>query len=274
MKKYIIFILLLLFITGCEANYSIVITNEGGKESLTLKNNYQDSDLEKKFFETNQSVYYYSGYDAFSEEPKSIKEYYQKTKDSTTNTIEIKYDFPSDNYANSAIVKSCFDVYSHGFNLEFSKIQASDFNCFEKYPNLERVNISVVVPYKIIETNSQYITDKQANWSITKDNYKDFSLELTYTYLDFENDFDSEEIVGGSAEEHNKEDVVFKEKIDQKEYEENYSSSKKTDQEQNKTEKNTTNSSFIVLFLILFLVGSVAIITIIIYIINKKNNRI
>ena len=193
LKKYI-FLFLVLLLSGCTATYDVNINDSNDIiESL----NITEDDI-SKFNESNELLHNatYSEYlntnlnwptPAYNKsetnpiEPKKIDgvEYYNKSNISTNKLLGInfKYKFKKNNYSESNIINSCFDIeYSiYGEKIFF---KASNFKCFNEYPLLDNAAINLNTSCKVNEINSDYRDNQKYTWNIKKNEDKSILFSL------------------------------------------------------------------------------------------------
>ena len=264
-------------LVGCEANYSISIGDNKIKEELIFNSKALSNSEKEKLFNTNLGIHYYENYDIYSEINSPEKKYYKKEKIDNGKNISINYEFTNDEYANSAIIKNCFDKYIFWSSDADREIKATGFNCFKKYLHLDLVNINIKIDSQIISTNGKTKDNINYSWQITKENAENFELNFKFPSEPKEIGIPIETVeeIGSRAEGETVE-IIFKNEKDQETYEHDIKNNDLKDNavSSKQTVEKIKTDSFIVLYVLLGLIIFGSIIGFIVYIINKKNNKL
>lgn len=188
MKKTIMLLFIMFFITGCEkeADYTLEIFSDTIKEtaSITLKeDDYDKANYLNDIFSITSEQYDNdkdSGSSIISEikkeelnatsEPddlfqKSIKE----------DEITLNFNYNNDNYGISKIFTSCFNKTYYDSTEKYYVIKGYDrFKCLYK----EEVKIAVKTDYKVIDSNADEINGNEYIWYFNEDNYIEHEVYL------------------------------------------------------------------------------------------------
>ena len=181
MKKirFIFLIILVLFVTGCSANYDLNIDRDIIDEKLTFimnkdefNKNYDTLSADKSVFDSGD-IYY----------DLDILE------DKDSYIITYSYVFNHDDYFNSLNLNSCFDSIDHNIDNNIETFRLEGFNC------LQGDNLRVIVnsKYKIINSNASSINGNKNIWDINNSdsiiafsvdyNKKYFNIDLVYLII-------------------------------------------------------------------------------------------
>lgn len=176
MKKFLIVFTMLLLLTGCNARYEFSINNGKFKEKLNLvETNKALFDVQNDTGWTlrdlfDPSIYY----DEFSSEDYKIK--------SLNDEDHLELQYSSNSLAsaiNSTILNQC---YNNPTVVERDNIvtieTGNDFDCYEYYDNLEKIQVRFRTNHKIISTNSDLVENDVYIWNISKDSNK--NIIITY----------------------------------------------------------------------------------------------
>lgn len=171
MKKYVL-LLMVLFLSGCSADYSINIKDNKVSEKLYV-NDISKDDLSFNYlpinFEIDDSEYYNNKNDDVS--------YYDMIFDS--NGMTTSYDFNYSNYSSSSILNLCYDRAIFTVDEYEMYISTSDeFLCFDNYNNLDDVTVTISSYYKLLYTNADEYGDNKYIWHIDKNNKNNKSIVL------------------------------------------------------------------------------------------------
>lgn len=193
--KKLILVFIILFITGCNAEYNMTINDiKDIKESLDIiENNKElfDKNTEelsgstlKEYLETNLKwpTPIYIDSETNPIEPTKIDgvSYYNKKDISTSTKLGINYshNFNMDDYSNSNIMNTCYNYDYKIINNVFTFKTTSEFRCFEKYPLLEKVTFNLNTKCHVINNNADSIEKNKYIWNITKENKKSISFSI------------------------------------------------------------------------------------------------
>lgn len=284
-NKLIYLIILVLIATGCNANYTINIDDGFIKEELIISNYEKNTIEEKLFFETHLGIHYYPNYEIYSTVNSPNKKYYQKTKNNQNDDIKVAYNFKKEEYSNSAIIKNCFEKFTYSSTDRFSTINAERFTCFSKFPNLNRVNINIKTDFSIINTNGETNDQKTYNWTITRDNADYAAIIFIFPNQKTDNiELEDDPVEGGSLDaegrvdfnnEYDNEDIEIDEEEDINYDNDNNDNNPKSDSVSSSDKETKDNSpSYILILIVLGIILFSGIVALIIFITNKKNNKI
>lgn len=172
MRKIIIIIILLLT-TGCVANYEVTISEDSFTEVLSMSES-NELNIDQIFKEYTPYEYNLE-YNPRQNKREADKIYYEK--DMIDDVINLKYKGIISIYNKSGIVNSCFDNFSASEYEDRYTIKATNFTCFNKYPNLTEINLKVKIDSEIISTNGKKESDGYS-WLINKKNSEKTSIEI------------------------------------------------------------------------------------------------
>ena len=184
MKK-IIPIILIIFLTGCNAQYNLMINDEGyTEEILLISENENDSRIISQYQKPVEK--YYDSADS-SETLEKVDEidYYDMNKYTENNFYNLKLttDFTKNDYIKSNIAShsvSIFKTYRDGG--VYQLFAGSYFKCFEMNNGINNLVIGVTLSddYEVVESNADKINNNMFIWNIDKYNYKNKSVHFYY----------------------------------------------------------------------------------------------
>ena len=194
LKKFIL-VVVVLFITGCSAEYNMTINNTKDiEESLNIVENNKelfDKQAEEisnstlnEYLETNLKWPTPIYIDSITNpiEPTKIDgvTYYDKKNISTSSQLGINYSYKFNNtdYTNSNIVNNCYNFEYKIMNNVFTFKTTSEFKCFEKYPLLSDVTFNLNTKCHVIDSNADTIKKGKYTWNIDKENKKSISFSI------------------------------------------------------------------------------------------------
>lgn len=176
MKKIFICVLFIFVLTGCNATYTIDISDGIVREKLGV---FEKSvDIANIKDESNQSFFDYSKY--YGEEKNILTSFYELYADDhcdETSSVECTFydkkflnedgvgfelfhDFKIDEYYDSSIPNEFipgFEVFYDGKYLNISG--GTNWNFINGYNNLERINVVINTDYKVESTNMKHTND-------------------------------------------------------------------------------------------------------------------
>lgn len=193
-KLKFLLLLIIIFTTGCTAKYSLTIDNiqninekldviEENKEIFNKKNSNLYNSTPEEYLETNLKwpTPAYIGYEVNPYEPIKIDgiDYYTKSNITNFKQVGIRYSFNyySSNYLKSNVLNECYDTEVLIQNNVLTFKTLGEFKCFDKYKNLDEVEVSVSTKCEMINHNSKE-QNNSYNWNITKENYKKQQIEF------------------------------------------------------------------------------------------------
>lgn len=174
MKKHLLFIFILLLLTGCKVEYKITLNNKLElEENIVLTPTTQEDKDQFNDFTLNipidKEIY---DYELYAEKIDSI-EYYDITKNKEKISIGYKYNNKKyTEYINSRLINQAYEYIS------ISKVDekylvlstSKEFLLFDAYDNLEEVKITINTKYKVLSHNADKVNNHDYTWIITKDN--------------------------------------------------------------------------------------------------------
>lgn len=195
--KRLVFIFVILLVTGCTAEYNITINDvKDIKESLDII----ETD-KTKFDEKNEQLYnstlreylntnlkwptpVFNDSEENPLEPTKIKgvKYYEKTDISSSLKLGLRYEygFNDKEYKKSNILNKCYGYDYEIINNVFTFKTTSDFMCFDKYKLLESVNFNLNTTCNVISSDADIKNKNNFIWKITnKEKQINFSIDCS-----------------------------------------------------------------------------------------------
>lgn len=208
MKK-IILLILLFFVTGCSANYNIEIYNDEVRENMKFVNNDSSSwDSEAQYGLSYRELLmasykfpYPAFYNTVVDEDDTIKlkgvEYYKNKLLSDKNKLgqELSYDkFKIENFANSSIVKKCYQYFNVIEEEEVIVFSTSVKNlCFKEYSILNNITVNLKTNHKVVNSNADIVNGYHYTWNLTREKQDDAAISITIKkdeyVFNYENEF-------------------------------------------------------------------------------------
>ena len=193
MKRLVWMLLLLLLVTGCEAEYNLTINK------ATIDEQFQIYEKDPNKWDSNVELFSLSFKDVINnnlqyktgiyideqlndtEEDNNNYIFYKPVKINTKEKLGIlyKYKFSVDRYEKAYFPNNCFDnikVYQEKGNIILST--SKGFNCLEKEYNLSSLTINITTKYEVLNNNSDTVDGRTYKWIINEDNYQDKNIYI------------------------------------------------------------------------------------------------
>lgn len=195
MKKKILLLVLLVFMTGCSAEYNIEIYNNEVREDMefvSTNSSIWDSivlygSTYRDLLDDSINYPYPAFYSTVVDENDTVRldgvEYYDNKLISDPDKLgqKLKYHkFTLENFSDSSIVNNCyqyFNVIEDGDNIVLSTSLKN--LCFYEYPILENITINLKTNHKVVSSNANIVDGYHYTWNIDKDNKDDAAIQIT-----------------------------------------------------------------------------------------------
>lgn len=177
MKNKILFIIILILITGCSVEYNLNIDSSFSEHTVYIPESSEEMIDGTQYrlpalFSESRLTYDNSNL-------KEIKYYNIKTLKDNKFSFNFVYD---DNQLNdSNIANSCYEFFSvDAKENEVSILTGNKFYCFDVYEELDSVTININSNYKVIQSNADKIVGKKHTWYITRENASNKPIIFVY----------------------------------------------------------------------------------------------
>lgn len=194
MKKIVLCLIIMLCLTGCSIEYNIEITKDDFNESTTIMTDtrmtetYQNESLENILSKISNNYYepiYFNdeNYDYYVGGKQDNVVFYDISpfqKDYFLG-VNLKHNFKYNDIYRSNIIKNCFNELSIQ-NSDNYILLRTDNNCkaFREYSLLENITINIKTSLEVIASNADKVENGIYTWVITRENYGNKSVHLTY----------------------------------------------------------------------------------------------
>jgi len=178
--KIITLLLMLCFITGCDANYKLEYINGKFNEKLEIINfsNIKDEVINVYNFDLSTNYLDISDYSKEEGLKQGYKYYNKKLED---NALIYEYEFLDMDYANSQIARTLYPKMSV-LKDELNSNKISDI--YLRYPELDNITIE----FKTDKFVSYHNADDKINdayyWYINKNNYERKEIKISFSEED------------------------------------------------------------------------------------------
>ena len=174
MKKILLIILTMLFLTGCTVNYNLeidgdnlneVITGNVTKKEYEVKETDNGENLIYALFNNNQNA-------LFDEESP-----YLRTLEDKGKTIDYNFSYLYNyNFDRSTIINTCFEYHMVDETEDYYYIKLSGkFYCMYS----DKININVTSNNAVLENNAMKVDGNVYSWVIKKDKDADILLNVS-----------------------------------------------------------------------------------------------
>lgn len=192
MKK-VLLVIFIFVLTGCDITYNLEIDENYIENTSIIDNNYNSWNQEysgmtlsqyNDYYLTKEIPYHYD--DPYMPEAYYRFEgvsYYEAKELSNDSQIglSLNANFENiDSYSKSNIIwKSCRNKSIHKTDDNIS-ISASGFKSFDEFPVIDKITVNIKSTYYSTSNNADSMENGVYTWIITKDNYKDKNINITF----------------------------------------------------------------------------------------------
>lgn len=167
--KYIIFILIVIVVSGCTSSYNLIIDDDTFKEEININ-------IENELYQ----------YYPFSEDNIEFKQYplYNNNVDVyNTKVIDndndkdviLTYSYSPSDFSNSNTINICFENHEFLFDDKYYEFNLNGhFNCLYE----ENININVITNNKVVSNNADSVNGNVYTWHINQENKDNISIEI------------------------------------------------------------------------------------------------
>lgn len=171
MKK-IIPCLILLFLTGCTAEYRVNITKKSIDDNIFI---YDSIDRINEYNQKTAAQEFAS----FESDLTNFDKTFVNT-DRRKIGYQYKTITDSNHYHEESLARKCYDgLFIEKKKKEIKIYTTNEMNCFENYPDLENVSIYLTSEYKVLETNADEVNNDTYIWHINRENFRNKPLKIT-----------------------------------------------------------------------------------------------
>ena len=169
MKKILLLSFILILLSGCTANYEVVIDGDKIKERLTITET--DKSIFDKITDTGWTVR--DSFDALLSGDEFSRQDYNIKSLNSEDQLGVKYSNDSlESLENSSVINQCFNNPSISVEDNIVNIDTGEFECFDLYDNLDSIRIVFKTNHKVLDANADTIENDSYIWNITKDSNK------------------------------------------------------------------------------------------------------
>lgn len=198
-KKKLLVLLSILLLTGCQAEYNIVIDEDTIKEELLI---YETNMSKWSTIQGNNVLTYQQYQQTYKDAPIGVyyndqnvdaeigfnpdRKYYtiNLIDDNNKKGLTFTNDFGINNYADSYIIRNCFkhvNILNQSNTISIST--DSELSCMNYMDGIDKITINIKTNYEVLDTNATSVNDKTYTWVITKNNYTNSNIYMKINKL-------------------------------------------------------------------------------------------
>lgn len=180
-NKLLFLFLLLLFCSGCSAEYNLNIDKDDKiKEIITLSAE-DGNDIEQiEKYQTYLPIDKDADDASVFEKKIDGVSYYEQKKSTSYDKLKFSYLHHFDTFQQDYITNSSYEYVTLTKDKENLILSTSRINkAFERYDNLNSVTVNITSRYKLIDTNADTHSNYKYTWVIDRTNYNNKYLYLS-----------------------------------------------------------------------------------------------
>lgn len=172
-KKILVLIGLIILTTGCDATINVNIDKENINQKYIIS--MSGSEI------SNGTVYKTIEQNLLDKEFDSeVLSYFTINNNINSNPLKASRTYLLDNYTWDTLIARCYDNQNITYENNVLKINASGFNCYDKYSILNNINLNVTTNYKVLNNNANKVDGNTYTWNITKNNVSNINMEIDF----------------------------------------------------------------------------------------------
>ena len=183
-KKILLFSILLL--SGCSINYDLEISSSELDEqtvistNLTANESYENESLTTVLDNLNNVSIYFD-----SNEIRADKYKITKSESNNIKNYHFSTAYSLNDFYRSAAINQCFKEFNIQTEDNYVLLRTNN-RCaaFDNYPLLEAITINIKTDLNVIVSNADQVNDNIYTWHLTRDNYTNKAVRLTYSLPD------------------------------------------------------------------------------------------
>lgn len=193
-KKRLLILLSIFLLTGCQAEYNIVIEENIVKEELLV---YETNMSKWNTIQGNNILTYQQYQQEYKSSPVGIyyndqnvdvetgfnpnRRYYtiNLLNESNKKGLSFNNDFGINRYADSYIIRNCFNRINISNQNNIMTISTNkELSCMNYIDGLDKITINIKTNYEVLETNATNNDNNTYTWIITKNNYTNSNIYI------------------------------------------------------------------------------------------------
>ena len=188
MKKKILFVFCLFLLTGCSVTYNLDI-DSSYLENTSIIDNFSGNNYNYNLYNiySTKPVPLSNTATILSESNEKLEDvkYYDLNDISDNNHFGLNYvgTFDNDIPLNESSILT-FGVGNYDFKQDDKNIiikVPANIKAFNQFSNLDEIKVNIKTKYKVTDNNADEVSNDTYTWIITRDNYKDKTIELIIT---------------------------------------------------------------------------------------------
>lgn len=198
-KKKLLILLSILLLTGCQAEYNVMIDENTVKEELLI---YETNMSKWSTIQGNNILTYEQYQQTYKDAPIGVfyndqnidaeigfnpdRKYYtiNSIDDNNKKGLIFTNDFGINNYVDSYIVRNCFKHVNILNQSDTISISTDDeLSCMNYMDGIDKIIVNIKTNYEVLDTNATSVSDKTYTWVITKNNYTNSNIYMKINKL-------------------------------------------------------------------------------------------
>jgi len=180
---------LLIFITGCKAEYNLEIYNDKYIENTIISDDSSSWDLNDPTRKATVDNFVAN---------LELDYGYHYTKYESNNLIGLEYNinYTKDNYPDSSLFKRYYKYVRLTAKESVYQLSTSiKLFAFDYYDNLDNVTISIKTNHKVISNNADSVDGYKYTWNITRENYQNKYIQIEYYKKEYVSNYNGSTII-------------------------------------------------------------------------------
>ena len=116
-----------------------------------------------------------------------VLSYFTINNNINSNPLKASKSYELASYTWDTLIARCYDNQNITYENNVLKINASGFNCYDKYNILNNVNINVTTNYKVVNNNATKVEKNTYIWNINKNNLSNINMEVDFNNKETDN---------------------------------------------------------------------------------------
>lgn len=196
--KRILLILTVIFLTGCEATYTITINKDTINEKIDVLDTTSSTRTVTDIMDNYKKKYPVYDVDGLIDEDElytiySDATYYNQTYNITGNNYHLYYEYtyPIENYDAANSINYSYNYKTVSYNNGVLKLSTGSPNNRLKYDSLfTNLTVNIITDYVVTNNNADSVVGNRYMWYFNKDNNNEkrinFEVDLTQTQKELE----------------------------------------------------------------------------------------
>lgn len=178
-KKLLVLLIIILFTTGCTCEYNLNIVDNDYMEAVNIN---ADNQAELNGLNVNWQVPTDKEEYNIGEKPGTTGTYKSELYDYklTNNTLTFNHTFTRNSISKSSAISNCYDMATiKEYDSKIIISTSTRVKCFDKYPELSKITITINTDKNVINNNADYVNGKNYIWYLDKTKVDNRPINMT-----------------------------------------------------------------------------------------------